>query len=427
MKISSATPEIEIRELSFRYPHQGAHILSRINLAIRRGSFTGIIGPNGSGKTTLLKCIGGMLTPLSGEIHLGGQNLANLSIREIAGRVGVVPQNWEISFPFKAEELVLMGRFPHIQRFRGETGIDYRIVDEAMELTKIRHLKNRLVTELSGGELQRVIIAQALAQSPRILLLDEPTAALDIHHQLEILDVMKALLKSHGLTVIAVLHDLNLASHYCDELVLLHQGTVFTSGAPDRVLTEANLEQIYHTKARINIDPLTAKPFVRIYPASDLTPIAKTGLKVHLIGGGGSIAEILPGLRLHGFHLTCGVLNMMDSDWLAAKELQIPIVEVAPFCPITPEAERANLEFIAAADVVVLGNIPFGSGNQPNLTAALHGLEIGKQLLVCDFTPVAERDFTGGPAAEAYGKLKEAGGLTIHTVQELIGKLKTMA
>lgn len=426
MNFKNDLPEIEVKDLSFRYPNNTADILSNINLTISKGSFTGIIGPNGSGKTTLLKCLVKLLPATSGRITLAGQDPAGLSTREIARLVGVVPQKWEASFPFTVEELVLMGRFPYLKRFRPECDLDYQIAAEAMNLTQTLHLKDRPITELSGGELQRVIIAQALAQSPRILLLDEPTAALDIHHQLEILEVIKTLLESRALTVVAVMHDLNLASHYCDQLVLLRQGTVFVTGTPKDVLTETGLEHVYGTKTRVSIDPLTAKPFVRIYPTSGLTPIAETNLKIHLIGGGGSITELFEVFRFHGFQLSCGVLNMMDSDWLTAKELQIPVIEVAPFSPITPKAHQANLEMLAGADVVILGNIPFGSGNRPNLEAAVNALEQGQQVVVCDFTPIGERDFTGGLAAEVYGKLRTMGAGFVGNSQELLAMLKNI-
>lgn len=424
MSLKNNDPEIDIKELSFRYPHGTGYVLSGINLNIRAGSFTGIIGPNGSGKTTLLKCLTGLLTPDDGTICLAGHNLAGLSHREIAQIVGVVPQKWEASFPFTVGELVLMGRFPYLKRFQSENDRDLEIAAQAMNLTHTLDLKHRPVTELSGGELQRVIIAQALAQSPRILLLDEPTAALDIHHQLEILEMIKQLMETRALTVVAVMHDLNLASHYCDELVLLHQSSVFASGAPETVLTEANLKQVYGTRARISIDPLTAKPFVRIYPTSVVNPIAETNIKIHLIGGGGSIGELLEILCFHGFQLSCGVLNRMDSDWLAARELEVPVVEVAPFSPITQETNRMNLEWIAEAHVTILGNIPFGTGNRLNLEAALHTLKQGKRLIVCDYTPIEERDFTGGLAAKVYGELRQRGAEFASNNQELLAKVK---
>jgi iron complex transport system ATP-binding protein len=424
MNTDNILPEIEVSQLSYRYSNHPTDILSNINLAIPKGSFTGILGPNGSGKTTLLKCLTKVLPATSGRIILAGQNLAGLSAREIARIVGVVPQKWDAAFPFTVGELVIMGRFPHQKKFHYETADDYQIADEAMSLTQTLHLKHRPVTRLSGGELQRVIIAQALAQSPRILLLDEPTAALDIHHQLEIFEVIESLRKNRALTVVAVMHDLNLASHYCQQLVFLRNGSIFASGAPETVLTETNLKQVYGTKARVSIDPLTAKPFVRIYPATSITPITETNLKIHLIGGGGSITELLEILRFHGFQLSCGVINIMDSDWLAAKELEISMVEVAPFSPITPEAQQMNLGFIANADVVVLGNIPFGSGNRENLQAALSALENGKQVVVCDFTPILERDFTGGWAAEVYAKLNNKGAILVDNNQKLLEKLK---
>ncbi len=424
-EVPNGSPEIEVTNLWFHYPN-GENILRNISLRIPKGGFTGIIGPNGCGKTTLIRCIAKSLLPVTGDIRLAGQNIKNLSSREIARKIAVVPQKWEFIFPFTAADLVMMGRFPHIQRFHGETGHDQEVVAQVMGYTNTLHLRDRLVTEMSGGELQRVIIAQALAQSPQILLLDEPTSFLDINHQIEILEVIRGLSQIQQLTVITVFHDLNLASHFCDDLVLLKSGSVLASGSPGQVLTGTNLEQAYDVKARINMDPLTAKPFVRIYPVAYSAPIGISGLRIHVIGGGGATADLLEALHFHGFQLSCGVLNIMDSDWMTAKELQVKLVETPPFGPITPEAHQTHLAFIKEADIIILGNIPFGSGNSMNLEAALDASQTGKPVFVCDFTPISRRDFTGGSATERYARLQKSGAIYVRSNQELLETLKKL-
>ncbi len=256
--------EIEIQRLSVKYYKET--ILSNLNLEVAKGSFTGIIGPNGSGKTTLLKCISKELSPVSGRILIAGEELSTISTRELAGFMGVVPQKWEANFPFTASEVVMMGRFPHLKRFAKESEYDRMVVREAMIQANILSLAERPITEMSGGELQRVIIAQALAQSPQILLLDEPTSHLDINHSLEICELLKNLVITKGLTVVAVLHDLNLASRYCETLVLLKGGRVYAKGAPEEVLTPENLEAVFGVKVRIQQEILTGKPHIFFFP-----------------------------------------------------------------------------------------------------------------------------------------------------------------
>ena len=230
-------------EVCFHY--DGQSVLASVSLDIAAGERIAILGPNGAGKTTLLKLLSGGLTPNGGSIHLEGRPLHAVPHRELARKIAVVPQEWAVPFAFTAREIVELGRTPHLGLLRGFRSRDRRAVEQAMQLTDTLHLSGRIVNELSGGERQRVIIAMALAQEPEILFLDEPTHLLDITRQAEILDLLTELNSSHGLTVVAAIHDLNLAARYFQRLLLLHQGAVLAEGAPEVVLHVEMVERAY--------------------------------------------------------------------------------------------------------------------------------------------------------------------------------------
>ena len=425
-----ARAEITVENLSCRY--RGEYVFSGLGFSVKKACVTGIIGPNGSGKTTLLRCLVKLLPLETGRVFLGEEELANLSVREIAARVGVVPQRWETNFPFTVSELVLMGRFPHTGRFQLESIKDYEIARRAMEITGIRHLADRPITELSGGELQRVMIAQALAQTPEILLLDEPTSHLDLNYQIETGELLQELCRDSGMTVVAVFHDLNLAARYCDELILLAHGRILAQGKTEEVLTAENLQHAYGVKARIKKDFLTGRPYVMFFPShkeigNPAAPAGEKACKVHLIGGGGSVAVLFWELSTLGCRLSTGVLHRLDRDWEAARELAIPIIEEAPFSPVGETAHRRNLQAINDADLVVLGNIPVGPANLKNLEAAAAALAAGKELLVCDFSSLPSRDFTSGEAAAIYKRLQADGGFFLGKPEEVIAAVRSRA
>ena len=213
-------------------------ILENVNLLVKEGDFVGIIGPNGSGKSTLLKSISRTLKPHKGTILLDNKDIYSIKSADLAKQMAVVPQDNTISFSFTALEVVLMGRSPHMSRFQMETEDDMAIARKAMDLTNTWHLATRFVNELSGGERQRVIIARALAQKPKILLLDEPLTYLDIINQLEIMDLVKSLCTKEGIIVMAAIHDLNLAARYCNTAILLNKGKIFSAGPLDEVLNQ---------------------------------------------------------------------------------------------------------------------------------------------------------------------------------------------
>ena len=241
-------------------------IVHDVSFEIARGDFLGIIGPNGSGKSTLLRLLTQVLPLERGDVELNGEKISRMSVRQLAKKVAFVPQDTFIHFPFSVEEIVLMGRIPHLKRLQFETQKDFLIVENAMTLTDVLPLRRKEIDELSAGERQRVIIAKALTQEPVLLFLDEPTSHLDIGHQVQVLDLLKRLNREKKLTVVIVLHDLNLASEYCDRILLLNEGKVFKEGSPEEVLTYANIEAVYKTVVVVNKNPISSKPCVLLVP-----------------------------------------------------------------------------------------------------------------------------------------------------------------
>ncbi|MFH1478465.1 MAG: ABC transporter ATP-binding protein [Candidatus Omnitrophota bacterium] len=237
-------------------------VIKDISFEIKKGEFLGIIGPNGSGKSTLLKLMSRTLSPASGTVTLEEKDIKAMGLKEFCRRTAFVPQDTLINFSFSVEEIVLMGRIPHLGRMQFETKKDLSIAHNALGMTDTLCVKDKEINELSAGERQRVIIAKALAQEPILLLLDEPTAHLDIGHQVQILDLLKAMNKEKLLTIIVVMHDLNMASEYCNRIVLLNNGAVFKDGPPNEVLTYQNIESVYNTVVVVKKNPISFKPYV---------------------------------------------------------------------------------------------------------------------------------------------------------------------
>lgn len=249
--------------------YEDATILEDICVHIPEGLFIGIIGPNGAGKTTLLKIMTGIKKPARGEVLLDGRDIRTLSGRDIARVMAVVPQSSFIPPLFTAEEVVAMGRYP-FSRFRfSETGQDHAAVADAIRKTGIEAFKDRTVSELSGGQRQEVIIARALAQTPKLLVLDEPTANLDIKHQMKILELASALVKKEGLAAAMVIHDLSLAARFCDRLILLHDRSVLAMGVPEEVLTPVHLKTAYEVDTVIRKNPFTGALDITVLGAGD--------------------------------------------------------------------------------------------------------------------------------------------------------------
>ena len=248
-------PLIHARNITYRIDE--AVILREIGLTLRPGEVVGLIGPNGAGKSTLLKVLGGLWRGAEGVIQVEGRPLAGYAPRDLARLIAHVPQAAPLDFAFTVREVVLMGRSPHLGRFQLERDFDRAIADEAMRQADVIQFADRFVNTLSGGEQQRVFIARALTQQPRVLLLDEPTANLDVKHQLGVLALVRRLAHERGIGVIAAIHDLGLAARFCDRLTLLHEGRILADDTPAAVLTPRNLEAVFEVQARVYADPFT--------------------------------------------------------------------------------------------------------------------------------------------------------------------------
>ncbi|MFA5165505.1 MAG: ABC transporter ATP-binding protein [Candidatus Omnitrophota bacterium] len=256
---------LEVKNIVSGYA--GKTVVKDISFDAAEGEFIGIIGPNGAGKSTLMRTISRVLRPESGSISIGSRDIFSMPQKEFARSVAFVSSDPAVVFPFTALEVVMMGRFPYIKMFGSESKEDMEAVERAVEATDCAGVISRPIDRLSAGERQRVLIAKALAQEPRLMLLDEPTSHLDISHQVQVLDILKGL-SGRKITVIAVLHDLNLAAEYCDRLVLIDKGLVRSSGTPKQVLDYNVIEEVYRTVVVVRENPVSGKPYVLLAPGS---------------------------------------------------------------------------------------------------------------------------------------------------------------
>ncbi|MBU1125043.1 MAG: ABC transporter ATP-binding protein [Candidatus Omnitrophica bacterium] len=244
-------------------------IIKNISFAVQQGDFLGIIGPNGSGKTTLLKVLTRVIPHYQGEITFENTLLRQIPLRAFARKVACVAQESTSYFSFSAEEIALLGRSPHLGRWQQEGKTDFAIAEESLRATDTLLFKDKDMNTLSAGERQRVIIAKALAQEPKLLFLDEPTSHLDIGHQIQILNLLQKLNREKNLTIVIVLHDLNLASEYCNRIILMDQGRIFKEGNADEVLTYKNIEEVYKTLVLVHKNPLSNRPYIILVSGKD--------------------------------------------------------------------------------------------------------------------------------------------------------------
>lgn len=257
-------PAIQTRELSFSYRDRA--VLHQVSFSVESGEMVGMLGPNGSGKTTLLKILSAVLSG-DGEVNLNGRSIESYSRRELSRLFAVVQQEPQINFPYTAAEIVLMGRASHHGALALESRKDLEVACASLALTDSLALADRYLHELSGGEKQRVLIARALAQEPKILLLDEPSAFLDLKHQVQVFELLRRLNRERGLTVVAALHDLNLAALFFPRLIMLRQGAIYSDGSPSEVLTEKTIDDVYGIRVRIESNPANGTPQLLVCPS----------------------------------------------------------------------------------------------------------------------------------------------------------------
>ncbi|GAA0251750.1 ATP-binding cassette domain-containing protein [Haladaptatus pallidirubidus] len=388
-----------------------SRILDGVDASIPDGQFVGLVGPNGAGKTTLLRAMNGALSPDSGRVLVGDDAMADLSSKAGSRRVATVPQETTLSFDFDVRNVVAMGRNPYRTRFGndadGRTGDAVEnggrdVVERAMERTDVARFADRSITAVSGGERQRVLLARALAQDTPVLLLDEPTASLDINHQVRTFELVRELVRE-GKTVVAAIHDLNLAAHYCDTLLLLDSGSVLASGPPAEVLAERTLREAFDARAVVSSHPVTGSTYVTALPEQSAR--REGDGRIHVVGGGGTVSRLLYVLSAAGYDVSVGVLNEGDSDLETARLLGLETVVEEPFAPIGSDALESLEAEIRDSDLTVLGDVEIGSGNLVNLEAVSEA----DSVVVVEERPFEARNYAGSTAVALYRELCERG------------------
>jgi len=404
----------------------------------------GVLGPNGSGKTTLLRLLSGVLCPQQGEVLLAGRSLQRWGRRGVAQRIAVVPQELHIPFAFSVEHMVGLGRLPFIGSFARCGVRDKMVVQDAMRIASVTALAQRIFNELSGGERQRVLIAMALAQEPFVLLLDEPTAHLDIKYQIETLALLQRLNRERGVTVVATMHDLNLAARYFPRLIVFQRGVVADAG-PAEVLEPELLSRVYGVNVRVGI--LRGAEHLSVLPpgGSDEHRDSVHAL-VHVIAGGGSGELMMRALADGHIPFSAGALNIGDSDYTLALRLAQEVIVEQPYAPIAPETVKQVQTSLARVAVLILCPAPIGAGNlvllQQALAAAQHGLPTilltptgmdttcATDTLIdgddgeLQRTGIATRDYTNGEGVKLVGQLLQAGAIMVSSVGEAVELVK---
>ncbi|MEM3078265.1 MAG: ABC transporter ATP-binding protein [Nitrososphaerales archaeon] len=415
---------IEIEGVNFNY--KSIKALESVTAKIESGVFVGLLGPNGSGKTTLLKCLSGMLKPKVGSIFFDGKNLEIFSGSDLAKKFSVVFTDAIETPQMEVFDIIATARHPWTGWLGSLSSKDIGSINKALEILDIKDFVTRRFNELSDGQKQKVLIARALAQEARVLLLDEPVAHLDIRHQIEVLGLIKRITKERNLITIGALHDINLASLFCDSAILLSEGKVISIGPIGSVLTDENIKRAFHISTIVKRHPITDSLYVVPLCTPELKSVQPRALKVHIICGGGTGTSLMRMLLEHGYRISAGVLNVLDTDYEVACTLGIPVVSDAPFSSITEEAHKANLRMIEDSNVVVLSDAPFGRGNLRNLGAAMMALEKGLVTIVVNEKPIQERDFTGGYAQDSYIELKKRGAIFVKSYDEVLPVLREL-
>ncbi|WP_251330179.1 ATP-binding cassette domain-containing protein [Haloplanus pelagicus] len=398
----------------------GVPVLDGVSTSVERGTFVGLVGPNGAGKTTLLRTINGALVPDSGTVTVAGERLADLSSRAASRHVATVPQSTASTFDFDVRRIVAMGRTPHVARLGSRTPADRRAVEAAMERTAITDLADRPVTDVSGGERQRVFLARALAQDTPVLLLDEPTSDLDVTHQVRTLELVSALV-DEGRTVVAAIHDLDLAARYCDELRLLADGAVRAAGPPESVLTAEAVETAFGGRATVTTHPVTGTATVTAFGDGG-DGVGDASGRIHVVAGGDAATPFLHRLHDAGFDLSVGAVGAADPDADTARSLGADLVTVPPYAPVDDEAEAAVEERIRRADAVVVPPVAVAAGNLPVLRAAA----TASNPVVVDGGPFAARNHAGPAGRRVDDRLRDRGvvvaaGAVVGAVRDAVG------
>jgi iron complex transport system ATP-binding protein len=443
---------LEVHGVTFGYEREP--LLYDVHVQVRKGEMVGLLGPNGSGKTTLLRLVSGVLRPQQGTVVLEGRDLPDWGRRGVARNIAVVPQELHVPFAFTVEQMVSLGRTPFVNLLGSRSSQDANIVLDAMHAADIGPLAGRIFNELSGGERQRVIVAMALAQQPKLLLLDEPTAHLDIKYQIDVLELVQRLNRERGVTVIAAMHDLNLAARYFPRLLLFQRGVVADAG-PAEVLEPHLLKRVYGIDVQVGIlrgaEHLSVLP-----PGSEVVEDEReeeSQSRVLVMAGGGSGERLMRALADARIPFVAGALNIGDSDHALALRLAREVITEQPYAPISPATLEQVHKSLSKVTLLILCPMPVGPGNlallQEALTAAQHGITVlllapavtttstngeGRSVTgtsyagddVLQKTGIAHRDYTNGEGTRLVRDLLQAGALVVESVAEAVDVAKKM-
>jgi len=444
----SNVPEVLLAVDGVTFGYERQPLLYDVHVQVRKGEMVGLLGPNGSGKTTLLRLVSGVLQPQQGRILLDGRKLQDWGRRGVAQRIAVVPQELHVPFAYTVEQLVNLGRTPFVNLLGSNSRQESIVVQDAMQAADVTPLANRIFNELSGGERQRVIVAMALAQQPKLLLLDEPTSHLDIKYQIDILELAQRLNRERGVTVIAAMHDLNLAARYFPRLLLFQRGVVADAG-PAEVLEPHLLKRVYGIDVQVGI--LRGAQHLSVLPPDsdsiDDEREREGQPQVLVMAGGGSGELLMRALADVNIPFIAGALNIGDSDHTLALRLASAVITEQPYAPISPatlEQVRTNL---LRMKLLLFCPMPIGPGNLSLLQEALEATHRGMKVLllaptVLDSKPetqvvtvdealqqtgIAKRDYTNGEGVRLVREMLQAGATVVESVAEAVEAILLLA
>jgi iron complex transport system ATP-binding protein len=406
--LTETTPAVRVLNLGVRFGSRVA--LHAVDFEVPPGQFVALTGPNGSGKTTLIRSLLGFLVPDSGSVEVFGTPVTALSIRERARRVAWVPQEEVLRDDVPLRQYVLYGRYPYHRPLDRETETDHALAQRILEEVGLLDRADDGILSISGGERQRAILARALAQETPLLLLDEPTSHLDIAHQLDLLTRVRALARSGRVTVVAALHDLNLAARYADRIVVLSRGRRVADGTPRDVLSEDLLARVWGVAAELGVDSSSGLPYLlprRLITETKPAPSALAPGPVHVVGGGGAGAPLLRALTDEGYRVTAGALHLLDTDAETADSLGVVAAVEAPFAPLSPETRVRHRILLGEARVIVVAPFAVGPSNLANLEDVLPFAR-ATPVVVQEPAGGTRIDFTDGAATRAREALRAA-------------------
>ncbi len=366
--MTTAPPALRVEHLAVRYGPRVA--LQAVDLRVEPGEFLALTGPNGSGKSTLLRTILGFLPAAEGSVEVFGTPVAAMSVRERARRVAWVPQSEPERDDVPLLQYVLYGRYPFQGPLDRDTEQDRTLALRILSEVGLADRAEDGILSISGGERQRAILARALAQQTPLLLLDEPTTHLDIAHQIDLLTRVRSLARTRGVTVLAALHDLNLAARYADRIVVLSRGRRVADGSPQDVLSVDLLARVWGVDADLAVDSRTGLPYLLAKRlVVERAPAAGTIAPgpVHVVGGGGAAAPVLRALVDAGFRVTAGALHLLDTDAETAEALGVVAAVEAPFAPLGEEVRTRHRVLLAEARTIVVAPFAVGPSNLANL------------------------------------------------------------